>query len=182
VGRSGVGHGLPVRRGHLTARAGLGLHAGRGERGSHGLGIHHLAGDVGDHTATLRQGEADVVVATLHGVGGQGETLTPRSLAHVHPAARAVGGVRVAAGLHHLALATEGLVALDGAEHGGEGRREEVLDLHGECAFCGCCRCWVCGDYKGWRAGGQEGSSTFFIWDSPGIVLDTGESRPKLQE
>jgi hypothetical protein len=133
AGRHGVRHGLPVAGTHGPARAGLGLHAGGGERGRHGLGIGHLAGDGGQHPATLRQGEADVLVTRADGGGGQGQALAPRRLAHVHPAAVAVGGVSVAAGLHHLAVPAERLVALDGAEQGGERGREEVRDLHGEC-------------------------------------------------
>ena len=139
--RGRVVGGLPLRCCHLEARAGLGLHAGRREGGRNGLGIRHLAGDLGHHLATLAQGQVDVLVARTHGAGGHGQAVGPRRLAHVHPGlAHRVGGVGVAAGLHHGAVRTvaERAEATHGGVQGVEDGRGEVRDLeHGECAFCG---------------------------------------------
>jgi hypothetical protein len=138
VAAHGLVHALPVRGGHLPARAGLGLHAGRRERGSDGLDIGHRSGELCHLASALEQGDADVVVARADGVSRDGQPSRPRRLAHVHASPRRVGRVGVAAGLHHLAVAAERAVAHEPAVQGGERRREVVLDLHGECAFCGC--------------------------------------------
>jgi hypothetical protein len=133
-----VGHGGPSVRVHLEARLGLGLHAGGGEGRSHGLGIGHLAVD-----GVAVDGERDVRVAPLDLARDEGHAAeAARRLAHVHTSLRGpVGGVRVAARLHHLGVdvaAVERAVATLASEQGGEGRGDEVSDLHGECAFCGC--------------------------------------------
>ena len=151
VGRLGLGtggrrlQGLPLAAGHLLARLGVGLHAGRGERGRDGLGILHgqghglaLSARVGEHHhhggvagADLARGDGRAAVHRLR-------------LAHVHASpGQAVGGVGVAGGLHHRDVgrgrAQERAVARDGAVQGGERTGDEVLEgEHGVCAFCGC--------------------------------------------
>jgi hypothetical protein len=49
-----------------------------------------------------------------------------------------------------------------GREQGGEGRGDEVSDLHGELLSAAVPR-WVWGEYKRWAGRSQHPSTTFFI-------------------
>ena len=142
----------PLRALHLLARAGLGLHARRVDGGSDCLAVSHRHPALPHHTTALAHSQADARVATVHLTRGHGRASEHRSgLAHVHTSLRGlVGGVRVAAGLHDLALAVGGeherAVARDAAVQGVERTADQVLDgEHGECAFCPCWGGWVWG-------------------------------------